>query len=93
MAPGSPSSASFSDSFQRLVDDGVQTVDALKSRVGDVSEHAYARLAAFITANPLKSVAIAFGIGYLAMRIKTSPLLKVALTGVFGYYATKLPAR
>ena len=59
-----------------LVDEGVQKVDAIKAKVieakdeaitrgGDVIEH----MTGLIKAHPLKAVAIAFGAGYLGMRL------------------------
>ena len=59
-----------------LVDQGAQKVDAIKAKValakdqaitrgGDVVE----RMTDLIKAHPIKSVAIAFGAGYLGMRL------------------------
>jgi ElaB/YqjD/DUF883 family membrane-anchored ribosome-binding protein len=94
----SKESASIKASVQNLVDQGSETVDAikakvddLKTRVGDVSgtvkdggAAAYDKTVSFIQANPFKSLAIAFGIGYVAMRIRTSRVLKIALLGGLG---------
>jgi len=59
-----------------LVDQGHERVDQLKSRVASAKEQAVSRgnvyldrATAFIRANPLKAVGIAFGTGYLAMRL------------------------
>ncbi len=59
-----------------LVDQGQQKVDELKSRVVEVKDQAMSRgsqvmdrVTDFIMANPLKAVGIAFGAGYIGMRI------------------------
>jgi ElaB/YqjD/DUF883 family membrane-anchored ribosome-binding protein len=64
------------DKASRLVEEGSEKVDHLKHRVVDVKDQAMARggqfmdqATSFIQANPLKSVAIAFGVGYIGMRI------------------------
>jgi ElaB/YqjD/DUF883 family membrane-anchored ribosome-binding protein len=95
IAPGT--ATSVKDSVQHLVDQSTQTVDALKSRFGDLSEQMkrdggalYQRAATYIRANPRKAVAIAFGVGYLGMRIRTSPLLTIAVIGVIGYFGTQI---
>ncbi|MDQ3367925.1 MAG: hypothetical protein M3680_21075 [Myxococcota bacterium] len=92
--------ATVKDSVQGLVDQGSETVDAIKNRVGDVTNTvkegggaALDRATTFIQANPLKSLAIAFGAGYIAMRIRTSPLFKVAMLGGFGLLGTKVLRR
>jgi ElaB/YqjD/DUF883 family membrane-anchored ribosome-binding protein len=38
----------------------------------------------FIGDHPLKAIGMAFGVGYLAMRIRTSPLFPVALLAGVG---------
>jgi ElaB/YqjD/DUF883 family membrane-anchored ribosome-binding protein len=60
----------------RIVDQGSEKVDQIKHRVVDAKDQAMARGSAFldqatslIRANPLKSVAIAFGVGYIGMRL------------------------
>ena len=60
----------------RLVEEGSEKVDQIKHRVVDAKDQAMARggqfldqCTSFIQANPLKSVAIAFGVGYIGMRI------------------------
>lgn len=64
------------DKASRLVEEGSEKVDQIKHRVVDVKDQAMARgghfldqTTSFIQANPLKSVAIAFGVGYIGMRI------------------------
>lgn len=96
--PGeSTSTTSIKDSVQTFVDQGAEAVDAIKSRVAAVTDEAKAKssdaydaLAKLIKDNPLKSLAIAFGIGYVAMRIRTSKLTKVALIGGLGYLGTRM---
>jgi ElaB/YqjD/DUF883 family membrane-anchored ribosome-binding protein len=67
---------SLKEKAKDIVDQGSEKVDQIKSRVVDVKEKAMARGNAFldratamIKANPLKSVAIAFGVGYFGMRL------------------------
>lgn len=64
------------DKARDLVDQGHEKVDQLKSRVIDVKDQAVSRgnvlvdrATEFVRANPLKSVGIAFGIGYIGMRL------------------------
>jgi len=59
-----------------LVDQGQQKVDQLKNRVVEVKDEAVSRgtqvldrVTDFIKTNPLKAVGIAFGAGYIGMRI------------------------
>ncbi|MBA3819168.1 MAG: hypothetical protein H0X17_09775 [Deltaproteobacteria bacterium] len=94
---GNSSKATIKDSVQGLVDQGSETVDAIKNRVSDVTDTvkeggtaALDRTTSFIQENPLKSLAIAFGVGYLAMRIRTSPFFKVAMIGGLGLLGTKV---
>lgn len=75
-----------------FVDQGKNAVDALKTRADDVrqsiSENGAAvvgKATSFIEASPIKAVAIAFGLGYLAMRIRTSPVLKFGALASLGY--------
>lgn len=67
---------SLTDSVKGLVDQGQERVDALKTKVVDLKDEAMTRGNAlldgatdYIQANPFKAVGIAFGIGYLAMRV------------------------
>lgn len=67
---------SIKESVKGLVDRGEERVGAIKSRVIEVKDQAMTRGNAvvdqatdFIKANPLKSVGIAFGVGYLGMRL------------------------
>jgi ElaB/YqjD/DUF883 family membrane-anchored ribosome-binding protein len=59
-----------------LVDQGVQKVDALKNKVVEAKQEAITRgsdilerVTDLIKAHPIKAVAIAFGAGYLGMRL------------------------
>lgn len=59
-----------------IVDQGSEKVEQLKTRVVEVKDQAMAKgnalldnVTTMVRANPLKSVAIAFGVGYLGMRI------------------------
>jgi ElaB/YqjD/DUF883 family membrane-anchored ribosome-binding protein len=59
-----------------LVDKGEKRVDAIRSRVIEVKDQALTRGNAFldratdfIKANPMKAVGIAFGVGYIGMRL------------------------
>jgi len=67
---------SIKDSVKGLVDQGQEKVDQIKTRVIDVKDQAVSRGNAYldratdyIQTNPLKSVGIAFGVGYIAMRL------------------------
>ena len=67
---------SIQDRVKGLVDQGHEKVDQIKSRVIDVKDQAVSRGNAFldrateyIRANPLKAVGIAFGAGYIGMRL------------------------
>jgi ElaB/YqjD/DUF883 family membrane-anchored ribosome-binding protein len=64
------------DNVKNLVDQGQEKVNAIKDRVIDVKDQAVDRggmildrTTDFIKANPLKAVGIAFGIGYIGMRL------------------------
>jgi len=59
-----------------LLDQGAQKVDALKSKVVEAKDQAIDRgsdlldrMSTLIKAHPIKSVAIAFGAGYIGMRL------------------------
>ena len=52
-------------SVKDFVDQGQEKVEAIKSRVSDVK----GRTTTYIKANPLTAVGIAFGLGYLGMRL------------------------
>jgi len=59
-----------------LVDQGVRKVDALKNKAAEAKEEAIARgsnilerVTDLIKAHPIKAVAVAFGVGYLGMRL------------------------
>jgi len=64
------------DTVKGFVDQGAQRVDQLKNKVVDVKDQALSRgndlvdhVADLVKAHPLKAVAIAFGAGYLGMRL------------------------
>ncbi len=59
-----------------LVDRGEQKVDQIRSRVVDVKDQAMnrgndivAKTSQFITSNPLKSVGLAFAVGFFGLRL------------------------
>lgn len=67
---------SLKDTVKGIVDQGAHTVDAVKSRVVDIKDQAFTRgedllgrVSDMVKANPLKAVAIAFGAGYIGMRL------------------------
>ncbi|MDX2092453.1 MAG: hypothetical protein SFX73_31610 [Kofleriaceae bacterium] len=67
---------SIRDSVKSLVDRGEQRAHAFKSRVVEMSDSAkhrggdaLDRTSELIKAHPLKAVGIAFGVGYLTMRL------------------------
>jgi len=67
---------SLKETVKGLVDQGAQKVDAIKTRVVEVKDQAYTRgsdvldrTTALIKAHPIKAVAIAFGAGYVGMRL------------------------
>lgn len=73
---GSEKLDSLKDTVKGLVDQGAQTVDAIKHRAADIKDQAVEgggaaldRMTDLIKAHPLKSIAIAFGVGFLAMRL------------------------
>jgi len=64
------------DSVKGFVDQGAQRVDAIKNKVVDVKDQAFTRgndlvdrVSDLVKAHPLKAVGIAFGAGYLGMRL------------------------
>ena len=67
---------SLKDSVRNLVDVGSERAEAIKSRMADVkdtvvssSKSGINRMGSLITEHPLVAIGIAFGIGYLAMRV------------------------
>lgn len=67
---------SIKESVRGMVDHGQERMHQLKDKVSDVKQQAMSRsseylerVAELIRANPLKSIAIAFGVGYLGMRL------------------------
>ena len=64
------------DKAKDIVDQGSEKVQEFKTRVVEVKDKAMARggdflerVTTLIKANPLRSVAIAFGVGYIGMRL------------------------
>ncbi len=67
---------SIKDAVKGFVDQGTQRVDALKTKVVEAKDQAFTRgndvlerITDMVKAHPLKSVGIAFGAGYLGMRL------------------------
>jgi ElaB/YqjD/DUF883 family membrane-anchored ribosome-binding protein len=67
---------SLKDTVKGLADQGAQKVDAFKTRVIEAKDEAIGRggamldrTSALIKAHPLKSVGVAFAVGYLGMRL------------------------
>lgn len=65
---------SLRDNMKGVVEQGAQKVDAFKTKVVEIKDEAVSRggdivsrTSELIKANPLKAVAIAFGVGYLGM--------------------------
>ena len=44
----------------------------------------------YVEQHPLKALGIALGLGYVAMRIRTSPVMELAFLGAFGYLANRV---
>jgi ElaB/YqjD/DUF883 family membrane-anchored ribosome-binding protein len=64
------------DSVKGLVEKGERRADEIKTRVIEVKDQAMTRgnafvdrAADFVKANPIKAVSIAFGLGYIGMRL------------------------
>lgn len=67
---------SLKDTVKGIVDQGAQRVDAFRSKVVDAKDQAVSRgsdvidrASSMIKAHPLKAVAVAFGVGYVGMRL------------------------
>jgi ElaB/YqjD/DUF883 family membrane-anchored ribosome-binding protein len=67
---------SIRDSVKGYVERGTQKADAIKNKVVEVKDEAVSRgsdaldrLASLVRAHPLKAVGIAFGVGYIGMRL------------------------
>jgi ElaB/YqjD/DUF883 family membrane-anchored ribosome-binding protein len=67
---------SIKDSVKGYVERGAQKADAIKNKVVEVKDEAMHRgsdmldrLASLVRTHPLKAVGIAFGIGYIGMRL------------------------
>ena len=64
------------ESVKGFVDKGGQRVDEIRTKVVEVKDEAVTRgnqvldqAVVFIKANPMKSIGLAFGVGYFAMRL------------------------
>jgi hypothetical protein len=71
-------------SLQSLLEQGAATYDALRARLDDARTRGsdlVDRITDLMKQRPLTGVAIAFGIGYVAMRIRTSRLTPLAIVG------------
>jgi ElaB/YqjD/DUF883 family membrane-anchored ribosome-binding protein len=78
-----PTSASFEDrldslkeSMRNLVEVSGERASALKHRMGDVKDTVFAssktgvqKVGAFVKGHPIIAIGVAFGVGYLVMRI------------------------
>lgn len=91
------SAANLKEDVTAFVDQGKSAVESLKARVGDVGQSisengsaAVDKATSFIEGSPIKAVAIAFGLGYVAMRIRTSPLLKFGAIAGLGYLGLRV---
>jgi ElaB/YqjD/DUF883 family membrane-anchored ribosome-binding protein len=85
------------DSVSELIDQGQVAVDAIKSRVNEVKTQAKSEAfvlvhttRTYVEAHPIKAIGIALGLGYVAMRIRTSPVMELAFLGAFGYMANRV---
>jgi ElaB/YqjD/DUF883 family membrane-anchored ribosome-binding protein len=94
---GATAGETIKHSVQKAVHQSAEAVDSIKVRVVEITDQAksrgsdlYGRAAAVIKAKPFQSVAIAFGVGYLAMRINTSKLTPLAVIGALGYFGTQI---
>ena len=65
------------------------TVTEVSTEARDKAAAAYDETQKFIKEHPGKSLALAFGIGYVAMRIRTSFLFPFAMVGLVGYAAKR----
>jgi ElaB/YqjD/DUF883 family membrane-anchored ribosome-binding protein len=67
---------SLSNTVKDIVDQGAQKVEELRTRAGEVKDQAISRgnnlmerASEMVKAHPLRSVGIAFGAGYVLMRL------------------------
>ncbi len=89
--------AKLKDSVGTLVDQGHETVDAIKAKVSDVraqvrdnSSQILGATRGYVQEHPMKALGIALGLGYVAMRIRTSAVMELAFLGAFGYVANRI---
>ncbi len=94
---GASTTESIVESVQTLVDQGAETLGTIKARVSEATDGARTQAARvvdrtteLVTEHPLKSLGIAFGIGYIAMRITTSKLTSIAMIGGVIYAGSRL---
>src|SRR4051794_27537196 len=88
---------SLKSGVQNLVDKGGEAAESIKVRVVEISDKAkskgselYDQVAEVVKEHPMKAVAVAFGVGYLAMRINTSRLTPLAVIGGLGYLGVRI---
>lgn len=92
-----PGADTIADSVQTLVDQGVETIDTIKARVSEVTDEAREKGAALldrttqlVKEHPLTALAVAFGAGYIAMRITTSRITQLGMLGGVLYAGSRL---
>ncbi len=88
------------ENVTKLVDQGQQTVDSIKTRVSDVKAQVQEtgsslrhQVKDYVNENPIKAIGLAFGLGYVAMRIRTSPVMELAFLAAFGYGVSRVLGR
>jgi ElaB/YqjD/DUF883 family membrane-anchored ribosome-binding protein len=76
MAANAGGLENLKDKVKGVVDQGQEKVHELKNKVVDVKQQAVTKgnevldkATSFIRANPIKAVGIAFGVGYIGMRL------------------------
>lgn len=94
-----PEPESLVTHLRAFVEQGAHTLDALKANVSaliDVTQRGSRlvdRTTSLVEQRPLTSVAVAFGLGYVAMRIQTSKLTPLAVVGGLLYLGAKQLSR
>ncbi|HET9627653.1 MAG TPA: hypothetical protein VFP84_40125 [Kofleriaceae bacterium] len=89
----------LAESLRALFEQGVETLGALRSKVStirDVTQRGSQLVdsaTALVEKRPLASVAAAFGIGYIAMRIQTSKLTPLLVMGGLAYLGVQRLSR
>ena len=94
-----PEAESLVASLRAFMDQGAQTLGAIKANVSTIIDITQGgsrlvdRTTALVEQRPLTSVAVAFGLGYVAMRIQTSKLTPLAVVGSLLYLGAQRLAR